>query len=289
MRKVYRYLCAFCLLIFCCCPLSVNAEESPTFLFEMSVEGKDVKEVSSGDIIVVDLNLKRTDAEDWYTMYAMQDELCYNSEFLELLDDGITVTDGITYTDIARTDSFREFYVNYLAMNGGVQWKPVSKLASVRFKVIGQSGVSKIISNDFLVSRKDGLDTYFCEANDITIIVSTECTVKFASRGGTEIADQIVQYGEKLTQPEEPIREGYRFTGWYIDIDLTERWNFETDKVQGNMTLYAGWTEADVIESENPITDPVNEQIDICWWWLLLILLLLLLWYYNRKRNRTSK
>lgn len=254
----------------------------------MSVEGKDVKEVSSGDIIIVDLSLKRTDAEEWYTMYAMQDELCYDSEFLELLNDGITVADGITYTDIARTDSFREFYVNYLSMNGGIQWKPVSKLASVRFKVIGQSGVSKIVSNDFLVSKKDGSDTYVCEANDITIIVSTECTVKFASRGGTEIADQIVQYGEKLMQPEEPIREGYCFTGWYMDIDLTERWNFETDKVQGNMTLYAGWTEADVIESDKPTSDQVDDQIEVYWWWLLLILLFVLLWYYSRKKQQSK-
>lgn len=32
----------------------------------------------------------------------------------------------------------------------------------------------------------------------MTVVVSTECTVKFESRGGDEIPSQQVQYGEKL-------------------------------------------------------------------------------------------
>lgn len=233
----------------------------------------------------MDLKLKRTDEKADYTMYAMQDELCYDSSFLELQEDSITVSDGITYTDIARTDSFRECYINYLAMNGGIQWQADSKLASVRFKVVGQSGVSKITSNDFLVSRKDGLGTYSCKANDITVIISTECTIKFASRGGTEIADKIVQYGEKIIPPEEPIRDGYLFTGWYKDIDLTSLWDFENDKVQGNMTLYAGWTEGQAGESDTEMDD----QIKISEWWILiLILLLLILWHYWKKKRQKN-
>ena len=50
-------------------------------------------------------------------------------------------------------------------------------------------------------------------------------------------------YGDLLVEPETPVKEGYVFTGWYRDIDCTVEWNFATDKVEGDMTLYAGWDE----------------------------------------------
>ena len=36
-------------------------------------------------------------------------------------------------------------------------------------------------------------------------------------------------------------KEGYKFEGWYLDEAFTQKWNFETDVVKGDMTLYAKW------------------------------------------------
>ena len=59
-------------IILLCIFMSVHvyAKENsePTFLFEMSIEGNDTKEVSCGDIITVDLKLNRTDMDHPYTM-----------------------------------------------------------------------------------------------------------------------------------------------------------------------------------------------------------------------------
>lgn len=43
----------------------------------------------------------------------MQDELRYDSEFLELVEDGFIILDNLTSTDIANKDNFCEFYVNF--------------------------------------------------------------------------------------------------------------------------------------------------------------------------------
>ncbi len=66
-------------------------------------------------------------------------------------------------------------------------------------------------------------------------------TVKFDTNGGTPVpADQIVLAGSKIVQPISPIKSGYNFTGWYAYANGKEtKWNFATDIVNANMTLYA--------------------------------------------------
>ena len=62
-------------------------------------------------------------------------------------------------------------------------------------------------------------------------------TYDYGERGGI-YAKQIVQAGEKAIQPDVPSRQGYQFTGWYLD---DTKYDFNT-AVTGNMTLTARWT-----------------------------------------------
>lgn len=80
----------------------------------------------------------------------------------------------------------------------------------------------------------------------IIILVALEMrnpgfTITFDSRGGTDVAAQNQMYGELLEVPESPTREGYTFTGWYTDTACFELWDLDTDTIQSDMTLYAGW------------------------------------------------
>ena len=52
-----------------------------------------------------------------------------------------------------------------------------------------------------------------------------------------------LSYGDKLTNPETPVKDGYTFAGWYKDSACTQAWDFETG-IPGDMTLYAKWTAA---------------------------------------------
>ena len=47
--------------------------------------------------------------------------------------------------------------------------------------------------------------------------------------------------GGLVTRPEQPVRPGRAFAGWYTDESCTKRWDFDNDKVEDNMTLYAKW------------------------------------------------
>ena len=80
----------------------------------------------------------------------------------------------------------------------------------------------------------------------ILIVVALELRnpgfqITFDSRGGTDVPVQSQMYGELLEEPENPTREGYIFTGWYTDTSCYEAWDLDTDTVQSDMTLYAGW------------------------------------------------
>ncbi len=69
----------------------------------------------------------------------------------------------------------------------------------------------------------------------------TEFTVSFESNGGTAIADQGVLGNGKIADPGAPIKYGYDFVGWYKNEACTEKWNFDTDTVKEDTTLYALW------------------------------------------------
>lgn len=262
------------------------ADNSMSFDYNLTVDGQDTREVKTGDIITVVLKLRRTDASDSYPMYAMQDEIRYDSTFFELVEGSTVLNTGIVSTDIAMVDQYREFYMNYLSMSGGTTWDPDMLIGTFQLKVIGQQGVTKITNQDYLVSAQDGTDCYLSRANDVTIILSTDCVVTFMTNGGSEIADQIVQYGEKIVPPKDPVREGYIFDGWYQDIHLTEKWDFDSDVVQGNMSLYAKWSPAATADSA-PVTSDISHGWP--WWGLLLLIVLLLLWVVKQNRAASKK
>ena len=51
----------------------------------------------------------------------------------------------------------------------------------------------------------------------------TQCTVSFDGNynGSQQIAAVTVTSGQKLSQTETPVRDGYVFLGWYTDAGLT--------------------------------------------------------------------
>ena len=66
-------------------------------------------------------------------------------------------------------------------------------------------------------------------------------TITFDSKGGTDVLSQNQMYGELLEVPASPTREGYRFTGWHTDTACMELWDLETDIIEMDIILYAGW------------------------------------------------
>ena len=67
-------------------------------------------------------------------------------------------------------------------------------------------------------------------------------TVSFVTNGGTDVEPITVYYGAIIAPPETNLA-GYTLAGWFTDEELTIEWNFDTDAVTEDMTLYAKWTE----------------------------------------------
>ncbi|MDE6661287.1 MAG: InlB B-repeat-containing protein [Anaeroplasmataceae bacterium] len=55
----------------------------------------------------------------------------------------------------------------------------------------------------------------------------------------------------RLTRPEDPLKEGYTFYGWYEDETYTTQWDFEQDAVLGHITLYGVYVRNEPVSSGN--------------------------------------
>ena len=81
-----------------------------------------------------------------------------------------------------------------------------------------------------------------CDPDDPDL-TEDKWTVTFSTGDGTAITPLDVDKNASLTRPEDPVRQGYLFSGWYKDEQFVLPWNFEYDSVTGDMTLFAKWKE----------------------------------------------
>lgn len=66
-------------------------------------------------------------------------------------------------------------------------------------------------------------------------------SVNFDTVGGSLISSVLVLSGENVNLPVElPEKEGYVFSGWYLDIGARYPYDFDTI-VENDLTLFAGW------------------------------------------------
>lgn len=70
------------------------------------------------------------------------------------------------------------------------------------------------------------------------INVSTMYKVVFDDGNGKILDEVTVEKGNKIEKPENPVREGYKFIGWYYKDEL---WNFVGYSVTENMVIVAKW------------------------------------------------
>lgn len=65
-------------------------------------------------------------------------------------------------------------------------------------------------------------------------------TVSFECNGGSDTAPLNIEYGTTASAPASPIRNGYRFIGWFTDQNLKNSVDW-TQTVTENTTYYAAW------------------------------------------------
>lgn len=140
----------------------------------------------------------------------------------------------------------------------------------------GDSGTYSISGETITMSHENDSATATIKDGKITaegttfvkesVFKSRLYIVKFVTNGGNAIGDVAATFGEKLTMPEAPTKDGYWFAGWYTTPELKGRYD-KNALVRKSFTLYAKW----VVAIEMPITgidgstdfDPDDETVDI--------------------------
>jgi len=104
-------------------------------------------------------------------------------------------------------------------------------------------------------------DEYFTEqwdfasdtvTDDIILYAKWGYLVTFNANGGTPMpAQQVVLAGGKISEPPAIKNSFKTWGGWFKESTFITPWNFASDTVSGNVTLYAFWDEYDGF----PLTD----------------------------------
>ena len=103
------------------------------------------------------------------------------------------------------------------------------------FQQYGQRAYGNI-NMDFMTNE---IGNNIVRASDWAI--ARNATVSFSTGPGTPIASYTMLDGKRMAKPEDPSANGYTFGGWYKDSACTKAWNFDSDFVIGNTTIYAKW------------------------------------------------
>jgi uncharacterized repeat protein (TIGR02543 family) len=181
-----------------------------------------------------------------YRFVKWSDELTDNPRTDTNVTSDIEVTaifaDGITYT------------VTYNANNAtsGIAPADQTKLHGVDLLLAANTGNLARTGYTFngWNTKSDGSGTHYAAgatytANAILALYAewkiNTYTVTFNSQGGSAVADQTVNHGDKVTRPADPTRSGYAFNGWYPAASGGTKWDFASEIVTANLTLYAHW------------------------------------------------
>jgi uncharacterized repeat protein (TIGR02543 family) len=135
--------------------------------------------------------------------------------------------------------------VTFRVSEGFIQWQYVGDTGwtdlvalSVLVGPAGKSAYDLYLDHhpEYLGSEEQWLDDLV--NGRLATSDQTTYTVTFDSNGGSSIGSQLVPEGHKALMPDNPVKEGYTFDGWYLD-DVP--WVFVGYPVTGDMTLHATW------------------------------------------------
>ncbi len=101
--------------------------------------------------------------------------------------------------------------------------------------------------------------------NNTVMLVMGEYTVTFDANGhGTAPTQQKTTYGGKITEPAAPTAENYYFQGWFKESTCENIWDFDSDTVTVDITLYAKWSECDHSGNTNTLSCTNNTLCSVC-------------------------
>lgn len=115
-----------------------------------------------------------------------------------------------------------------------VKGENITLTAAGEKTLVGTIKKGEIKLNDGEIYCKEGVTpSNFVRKEDVYY------TVTFDTNGGTTIPSQNVKSGARAADPDQPTKKGFVFYGWYTDNTYSVKWNFKTNLVESDVTIYA--------------------------------------------------
>ena len=119
--------------------------------------------------------------------------------------------------------------------------EPQTETVTVTAVAIHNSSLDKDLVRGRVLEDETAYTTFFDAVYQPTA-VATYYTVTFDTDGGTAIPSESVRSGKKATKPADPTKSGYTFGGWYKEDTFTTAFNFDTETIAADTTVYAKFT-----------------------------------------------
>lgn len=127
-----------------------------------------------------------------------------------------------------------------ISNGGGTLSVAGSTLATYKSGTL-QAGTYTVTSNGNLHIAMLALQ--ICGGGAPTPVTKYTVTYNANDHGTAPASEQVVENG-RVTEPQAPTAANYVFGGWYKEAGCVNPWNFATDLVTADVTLYAKWTAA---------------------------------------------
>ena len=136
-----------------------------------------------------------------------------------------------------------EITPNTPSNDGGVITSYTTGTLPTGLSLDGGTGVisgtpTAVTSNTYTIT---GTNSGGSTTEDVDITVSIFWDVSYDSVGGTSVSPERVISGGHVTEPTPPTRSGYTFVGWYWEAEYVTMFNFVTDVITADTTLFAKW------------------------------------------------
>jgi uncharacterized repeat protein (TIGR02543 family) len=167
---------------------------------------------------------------------------------------------GFKVTGTVTSASFNDSTITSIAnMNDEIEAKKLSLADGDKTELILAAGINSTVQVTAITIRIDGnevtIDSDYTNVGKwSTFKVSAgdkgsaggdtpkDYVVSYNSNGGSDVANQMYNNGQKITTLPTPTKDGYTLAGWFKESELTNEWDTATDTVTSNITLYAKWT-----------------------------------------------
>ncbi len=147
----------------------------------------------------------------------------------------ITTADGDVYFEDADTGNFQQTDIVSVGSITDID-RTLDRFPNVTWKTS---------AGDVDTSAGNSQNARFIVVTRLNSVPAITYTAIFNCQGGSAVSPVTnIAGGSTITAPENPIRAGYSFAGWYKELSCENAWNFENDTVTDNITLYAKWTAA---------------------------------------------